>query len=196
MWGALFLFTIGDGILMYTLTYKDNKYMNKQAYETSVRMVLEKRGLNKEYVPVGKTASAIPYEQALDEQGYDKIRRDDDFITGDSNHRYITAPTSRRRYNIDKLPDRLQDIIYERIHLGNLMRAYSAGDTVGYLNRKQQEFFNSWTDNEAKLIHNRKRALEKVIDALLSRGRAAEVPKAPPSMYDIIYNAGGENKDQ
>ena len=49
---------------MYTLTYKDNKYMNKYAYEESIRLVLTKTAKIPEYYPPDDDNSwYVPYDK-------------------------------------------------------------------------------------------------------------------------------------
>ena len=150
--------------------------MNKLAY-------FKMMGLNK--------IAVIPYQEALDQAGYDsKKLAPDEFIYGDDKHRWVVAPSTKRRYDINKLPDELQDTIYQHLHLANLLKAWREEKGIPFLTEKQNSQLVSMPEQDARYLHNRKKALQLVVDSYLSKNKAKKRPNIKSYLSSLVYHPG------
>lgn len=150
--------------------------MNKNAY-------LKMMGLRKK--------SGIPYEEALSEIGYNKQKvAPQQFIYGDDKNRWVVAPTSKRRYDIDKLPDELQNTLYQHLHLANLLKAWREQNSIPYLTDKQNKQLSQLSEQDAKYLHDRNKILQQIVDSYLSKNKTPARPRIKSKLYNLVYSSG------
>lgn len=159
--------------------------LNKKASNEQIKKLASIIGM------VKRAAEYIPYAQALSQADYDKTKQPkDQFIYGDDKNRWVVAPTTKHRYDINKLPQELQDTLYQHLHLANLLKAWRQSKGIPYLTDKQNKQLNQLPESDAKYLHNRNKALQRIVDAYLSKNKTPARPNIKSHLYNLVYSAG------